>query len=146
MHLRLVIKTSLYKRVFCDIHLKVELKFSDGCLKVMVDDCELFDCSCSTLPIVFNLIHSTISFWYTDVHVNDNSVTVPLTTKLLIIDLFSISPPLLLIITGPMCTKMYVCMYSYSISISLNIVCSLKMQLHMYNMYIVTVISWYSYI
>ena len=78
----------------------MELKSSDGCAKLMVDECELFDCSCSTVPVIFNLIHSTISFWYTEVQFNDNSVSVPLTGKL-IIDLFSTSPPLLLIMTGP---------------------------------------------
>ena len=36
-----------------------------------------------------------------EVHVKDNLESVSLTTKLLIIDPFSTSPPLLLIITGP---------------------------------------------
>ena len=101
MHLRLVIMTSLNKSVFLDLHLKVELKSSVGCVKVMVDECESLDCSCSTLPKIFNLIHSTTSSSYTEVHVKNNSLSVPLTTKSLIMDLFSISPPLLLIITGP---------------------------------------------
>ena len=59
-HLRLVTVTSLYKRVFLDIHLKMEIKSSLGFAKVMVDKYELFDCSCSTVPEI--LIHSTISF------------------------------------------------------------------------------------
>ena len=62
MHLRLVIKTSLYKRVFCDLHLKVEYKSSDGCENVMVDEYGWFDSSSTTLPVIFNIIHSTISF------------------------------------------------------------------------------------
>ena len=57
-HLRLVTVTSLYKRVFLDIHLKIEVKSSLGFAKVMVD--KLFDCSCSTVAEI--LIHSTISF------------------------------------------------------------------------------------
>ena len=111
MHLRLVIMTSLNKSVFLDLHLKVELKSSVGCVKVMVDKCESLDCSCSTLPKIFNLIHSTMSFLYTAVHVKNNLLSIPLTTKSLIIDLFSISPPLLLIITGPECTNMSTCNY-----------------------------------
>ena len=105
------------KSVLLDLHLKVELKSSVGCVKVMVDECESFDCSCSTLPKIFNLIHSTISFWYTEVHVKNNSMSVPLTTKSLIIDPFSISPPLLLIITGPECTNMSSCNYKLNTDI-----------------------------
>ena len=104
IHLRLVIKTSLYKRVFCDVHLKVEFKSSDGCESVMVDEYGLLDSSCSKLLVIFNIIHSTISFLYIEVHVNDNSLSVPLITKSLIIDLLTTSPPLLHIMTGPMCT------------------------------------------
>ena len=61
-HLRLVTVTSLYKRVFLDIHLKMEMKSSLGFANVMVGRYELFDCSCSTVPEIFSLIHSTISF------------------------------------------------------------------------------------
>ena len=117
MHLRLVIMTSLNKSVFLDLHLKVELKSSVGCANVTVDECESFDCSCSTLPKIFNLIHSIISFSYTEVHVKNNSISVPLTTKSLMIDLFSISPPLLLIITGPECMNMSTCNYKLNTNI-----------------------------
>ena len=61
-HLRLVTVTSLYKRVFLDMHLKMELKSSLGFAKVMVDEYESSDCPCSTVPEIFNLIHFTISF------------------------------------------------------------------------------------
>ena len=40
----------------------MEMKSSLGFEKVMVGKYELFDCSCSTVPEVFSLIHSTISF------------------------------------------------------------------------------------
>ena len=42
-----------------------------------------------------------------EVHVKDNLESVSLTTKLLIIDPFSTSPPLLLIITGPKHANIY---------------------------------------
>ena len=61
-YLRLVTVISLYKRVFLDMHLKMEVKSSLGFEKVMVDKYELFDCSCSTVPEIFSLFHSTISF------------------------------------------------------------------------------------
>ena len=79
----------------------MEVNSSVGFVKVMVDESELFDHSCSTVPEMFSLIHSTISFWYIEVHVRDNLESVSLTTKSLIIDPLSTSPPLLLIITGP---------------------------------------------
>ena len=44
-------------------------------------------------------------------------MSVPLTTKSLIIDPFSISPPLLLIITGPECTNMSSCNYKLNTDI-----------------------------
>ena len=64
-----------------------------------------------------------------EVHVKDNLESVSLTTKLLIIDPSSTSPPLLLIITGPkhkiflhMYARMqifrtYVCMYIHTCTI-----------------------------
>ena len=61
-HLRLVTVTSLYKRVLLDIHLKMEMKSSVAFEKVIVGKYELFNCSCSTVPEIFSLIHSTISF------------------------------------------------------------------------------------
>ena len=40
----------------------MEVNSSVGFVKVMVDESELFDHSCSTVPEMFSLIHSTISF------------------------------------------------------------------------------------
>ena len=93
--------TSLYKWVLFDMHLNMELKSSDGSVKVMVEEYKLFDNSCSTVPEILNIVHFTISFWYIEVHVKDNLDCVPLTTKSLIIDPFSTSLPLLLIMGGP---------------------------------------------
>ena len=40
----------------------MEVKSSVGFVKVTVDESELVDHSCSTVPEMFSLIHSTISF------------------------------------------------------------------------------------
>ena len=100
MHLLSMTVTSLYKEIFLDLHLITEVKLTVGFTKVILREFESFDSSTLLVSELFNMIHSTVSFWLMDVHIKDKTESVPLFTKLLIIDPFSTFPPLLRI-TGP---------------------------------------------
>jgi len=96
LYVPLTISTSLYKILF-EIHLICDVKSLLGLVNVNVEEIidAAVDCFC-TVPSWLIILHSTISNWWSEVHVR---VNISLTLKSLIIDWFKTFPPSL-IITG----------------------------------------------